>query len=112
LYLCSIISPSLEIVLSHYTPFIVKLGFAPSEERFEKLKREVLEYQRQGFRCKNSQVINPNGYQLMLIDVQNLSFKSLDDFPLEETLRYSILHSFYCGIINLEADTDYLENLY
>ena len=105
---------SLEIALSRNSSFMAKLGFTASEEGFEKMKKELLEYRRKGFRCEKGNVQTPTGERLSITPsyIQDLSSRPVDQLPPPETLRFCGLYIVYCEILNFESNTDFLENRY
>jgi len=89
-------SPSLEISLNHHNFDITELGFVATETGFEDMKKEIMDFYRKGFRWEKRKVINLKGFPI--------------DSP--DANRYKNLYYLYCKIINLEANTDFLDNFY
>jgi len=89
-------SPSLEISLNLHHFDIIELGFQPTAEGFEKMRRELMDFHRMGFRYEKKKVMN------------------LKQLPTDsqEANRYKNLYYLYCKILKLEENTDYLDNLY
>ena len=89
-------SPSLDIVISYFRWDIIELGFEPTEDGFNKIHKQLLDYHRIGFRYENNKLITP----------------ARVDQTSPEALRYRDIYYLYCKIIKLEADTDFLEDKY